>query len=91
VQTRSIRSRNNRTAALLSKHPTEAGHIVLNDEHDYCPTPEMIAAECERIRAGWSEREHWQRAGYKNGRKPAWHPPSCRVSAPDNRLPQDGS
>lgn len=33
----------------------------------YCPTPSQIAAECRRIRAGWSEDEHGKRAVYAYG------------------------
>ena len=38
---------------------------------DYLPTPKQIREECRRIRAGWSEDEHWRRAGYHFG-KPVW-------------------
>lgn len=60
------------------------------DEHaDYCPTPEQIAAECRRIREGWSEREHWKRAGFSQG-KPRWEPRMV-VTAIDHRKWLPGS
>jgi hypothetical protein len=38
---------------------------------DYLPSPKQIREECRRIRQGWSEDEHWRRAGYHFG-KPVW-------------------
>ena len=32
------------------------------------PTREEIKAMCEEIRKEWSEREHWRRRGYLDGR-----------------------
>ncbi|MGH7201797.1 MAG: hypothetical protein ACREJB_14410 [Planctomycetaceae bacterium] len=45
---------------------------------EYCPTPEQIAEQCREIRAGWSEREFWKRAGYRDGR-PHWQPPEAAL------------
>lgn len=56
---------------------------------DYCPTPEQIAAECRKIREGWSEREHWKRAGFRQGR-PRWEPRMV-VTAIDHRKWLPGS
>ena len=46
---------------------------------EYLPTPAEIAAECRKIREGWSERDHWRRAGYLNGRG-RWEPSTHRVN-----------
>lgn len=43
----------------------------------YLPTPEQIAEECRRIRAGWSPREHYVRAGLI----PNWTVPERRAFA----------
>jgi hypothetical protein len=36
----------------------------------YEPTPEEIAAECDKIKASWSESERCNRAGYAYGLRP---------------------
>ena len=46
---------------------------------EYLPTPEEIAAECRKIRESWSERDHWRRAGFANGRH-RWEPRTHRVN-----------
>ena len=67
--------------------PEEATATVVDEEEqqalsngEFCPTPEQIRAECQRIQAGWSERERLRRAGYPNGRMPRWQPPELRLS-----------
>jgi hypothetical protein len=35
---------------------------------EYLPSPNQIREECRRIRDGWSERDHWKRAGFGNGK-----------------------
>lgn len=47
----------------------------------YLPTPEEIAEECRRIRAGWSLREHYARAGLIQN----WTVPEHRAS-PEARI-----
>jgi len=32
------------------------------------PTPEQIREMCREIRKSWSEREHWLRSGYADGK-----------------------
>jgi hypothetical protein len=32
------------------------------------PTPEQIREICREIREGWSEKEHWFRSGYVDGK-----------------------
>jgi hypothetical protein len=32
------------------------------------PTPEQIGEICREIRKDWSEKEHWIRSGYADGR-----------------------
>ena len=36
----------------------------------YEPSREEIKAMCAEFRKGWSEREHWLRAGYRDGGPP---------------------
>lgn len=52
------------------------------ESSQYCPTPEQIRVECQRIQAEWSEREFWRRAGYDDG-KPRWQPPVTQAPSGD--------
>ena len=44
----------------------------MTDRQRYVPTPEEIAAECAKIREGWSE-ERWERQRTQADR--GWMPP----------------
>jgi hypothetical protein len=59
----------------LEQQPAECSY--------YCPTPEQIRVECQRIQAEWSEREFWCRAGYEDG-KPRWQPPISEAPIGDD-------
>ena len=54
-------------------------------EPDYEPTQEEIREMCAKIREGWSEREHWQRRGYADG-KPVYVVPRVCIHVPGRRL-----
>lgn len=55
---------------------------------DYLPSPNQIRDECRRIREGWSEDEHWKRAGYNLG-KPAWEVQQLHVTSPQRTSGMD--
>ena len=58
-------------------------------EAAYTPTPAEIRAECERIQAGWSERERDIRAGLMTSEDqtlPHWTPPAVRTGESRHEL-----
>ena len=48
-----------------------------NGPQTYDPTPEEIAAECERIREGWSAKETRKRSAWADAEP--WAPPETGV------------
>lgn len=45
---------------------------------NYLPSPKQIREECRRIQQGWTNREHWRRAGFQSG-KPHYELQPLRV------------
>lgn len=65
-----------------ANYPLNGAHT---EAEVYNPSPEDIEREAGLIRCGWSESEHWVRAGYEDG-NPPWRIP--RLHAKDN-IPPD--